>query len=116
MNGGSKKKERNTVTIKNQTCNHTCEDYIRIELLERVPRTIFLNLIQFISLSLWIESTLFVIQLILTQFFQSTLYKFIILDFLGLSPFILSRTTNLILIGIVNCGIINNLLSNICWK
>ena len=28
MNGGSKKKERNTVTIKNQTCNHTCEDYI----------------------------------------------------------------------------------------
>ena len=86
MNGGSKKKERNTVTIKNQTCNHTCEDYIRIDLLGPVPRTIFLNLIQFISLSLWIESTLFVIQLILTQFFQSTLYKFIVLGFLGLSP------------------------------
>ena len=58
---------------------------------------IFINLIQFVSLSLWIESTLFVIQLILTQFFQPIFYKFIVLVFLGLSPFILGRITNLVL-------------------
>ena len=95
--GDQKKEERNTIAIKNQTYNHTCEEYIRIDLLEPVPRMIFLNLIQSLSLSLWIESTLFMIQLILTQFFQSTLYKFIVLGFLGLSSFILGRATNLVL-------------------
>ena len=68
-NEDQKIKKENTVAIKNQTCNHTCEEYIRIDLLGPVPRTIFLNLIQSVSLSLWIKSTLFVIQLILTQFF-----------------------------------------------
>ena len=61
MKGDRQKEERNTVAIKNQTCNRTCEEYIRIDLLGPVPRTIFLNLIQSISLSLWIEFTLFVI-------------------------------------------------------
>ena len=95
--GDRKKEERNTVAIKNQTCNHTCEEYIRIDLLGPMPRTIFPNLIQSVSLSLWIESTLFVIQLILIQFFQPTLYKFIILGFLGLSSFILGTAMNLVL-------------------
>ena len=86
MNGDPKKEERNIVAINNQTCNPTCEEYIRIDLLGPMSRTIFLNLIQSVSLSiqsvslsLWIESTLFVIQLILTQFFQPTLYKLIVL-------------------------------------
>ena len=96
--GDRKIKEGNTVAIKNQTYNHTCEEYIRIDLLRPVLRTVFLNLIQSVSLSLWTESTLFVIQLILTQFFQLTLYKFIVLDFLGLSPFILGRVSNLVFI------------------
>ena len=60
-NEDRKIKEGNTVAIKNQTCNHTCEEYIRIDLLELVLRMILLNLIQSVSLSLWIESTLFVI-------------------------------------------------------
>ena len=89
--GDRKIKEGNIVAIKNQTYNHTCEECIRIELLGPVPRMIFLNLIQHVSLSLWIESILFVIQLILTQFSQPTLYKFIVLGFLSLSPFILDQ-------------------------
>ena len=97
MKGDRQKEERNTVAIKNQTCNRTCEEYIRIDLLRSVPRTIFLNLIQSVSLSLWIESTLFVIQLILTQFFQPIFYKFIVLVFLGFSPSILGQVTNLVL-------------------
>ena len=66
--GGRKNQERNTVAIKNQTCNHTCEEYIRTNIVGPVPRMIFLNLFQSISLSLWIEPILFVVQLILTQF------------------------------------------------
>ena len=97
MKGDWKKEERNTVAIKNQTCNRTCKEYIRIDLLGPVPMMIFINLIQFVSLSLWIESTLFVIQLILTQFFQPIFYKFIVLVFLGLSPSILGQVTNLVL-------------------
>ena len=64
--GGQKNQERNTVAIKNQTCNHTCEEYIRTNIVGPVSRMIFLNLIQSISLSLWIEPILFVVQLILT--------------------------------------------------
>ena len=99
--GDRKIKEGNIVAIKNQTYNHTCEECIRIELLGPVPRMIFLNLIQHVSLSLWIESILFVIQLILTQFSQPTLYKFIVLGFLSLSPFILGQAPNLVLTIII---------------
>ena len=113
MNGDPKKEERNIVAINNQTCNPTCEEYIRIDLLGPMPRTIFLNLIQSVSLSiqsvslsLWIESTLFVIQLILTQFFQSTLYKLIVLRFLGLNPSILGWVTNLVITSHINVRII----------
>ena len=60
-----RKEGRNTVVIKNQTCNHTCEEYIRIDLLGPMSRMVFLNLIQSVSLSLWIESILFVIQFLL---------------------------------------------------
>ena len=60
-----RKEGRNTVAIKNQTCNHTCEEYIRIDLLGPMSRMVFLNLIQSVSLSLWIESILFVIQFLL---------------------------------------------------
>ena len=66
MNGGRKNQERNIVAIKNLTCNYTCEEYIRTDLLGPMSRTIFLNLIQSISLLLWIELIFFVIQLILT--------------------------------------------------
>ena len=57
MNGGQKNQERNTVVIKNLTCNYTCEEYIRTNLLGLVSRTIFLNLIQ--SISLFCELSLF---------------------------------------------------------
>ena len=60
-----RKEGRNTVAINNQTCNHTCEEYIGIGLHRPMPRTVFLNLIQSVSLSLWIESILFVIQFLL---------------------------------------------------
>ena len=30
---GNQNQERNTVAIKNQTCNQTCEKYLRIDLL-----------------------------------------------------------------------------------
>ena len=52
MKGDQKNQEGNTVTFKNQTCNHTCEEYIRTDHLEPVPRTILLNLIQSIVLVL----------------------------------------------------------------
>ena len=52
MNGGRKNQERNIVAIKNLTCNYTCEEYIRTDLLGPMSRTIFLNLIQSISLLL----------------------------------------------------------------
>ena len=31
--GGSRNQERNTVAIKNQRCNQTCEKYIKTDLL-----------------------------------------------------------------------------------
>ena len=35
---GSRNKERNTVVIKNQICNQTCEKYIRTDFLELCRR------------------------------------------------------------------------------
>ena len=52
MKGDRKNQERNTVTFKNQTGNHTCEEYVRTDHLGLVPRTILLNLIQSIVLVL----------------------------------------------------------------
>ena len=48
MDKGSKIQERNTVKIKNNTYNHICEEYIRIDLLEPKPRTIFIKFQSFV--------------------------------------------------------------------
>ena len=58
--------KRNTVVIKNQTCNQTCEKYIRTDLLRLYQGQFFFNLNQSIFLFLSFESILFVVQLILT--------------------------------------------------
>ena len=52
MKGDRKNQERNIVTFKNQTYNHTCEEYIQTEHLGPVSRKILLNLIQSIVLVL----------------------------------------------------------------
>ena len=63
MDKGSKIQERNTVKIKNNTCNHICEEYIRTNLLGPKPRTIFhkisilcLCLCELSLLCLWFDS------------------------------------------------------------
>ena len=65
---GIERKERNTVAIKNQSCNQTCEKYIRNDLLGLYWGRFFFTLNQSIFLFLSFEPTLFVVQLILSQF------------------------------------------------
>ena len=48
MNKGAKIQEKNTVKIKNNTCNHIYEEYIRKDLLGPKPRTIFIKFQSFV--------------------------------------------------------------------
>ena len=48
MNKGAKIQERNIVKIKNKTCNHICEEYIRTNLLGPEPRKIFIKFQSFV--------------------------------------------------------------------
>ena len=48
MDKGSKIQERNTVKIKNNTCNHICEEYIRTNLLGPKPMMIFIKFQSFV--------------------------------------------------------------------
>ena len=91
--GDRKNHKRNTVAIKNQICNQTCVKYIRTRLLElcwgrfSLEKLIYLPVLDILSFCL----THF------CQVSQPTLYKFIVLGFLGQSPFLLGHVTNLVL-------------------
>ena len=72
--------ERNTVTIRNQSCNQTCEKYIRTDLLG-LCRGRF-SLVESICLFVLVIGTHFICHPThLNPVFQPTLYKFIILGF-----------------------------------
>ena len=92
-----KNHERNTVTIKNQICNQSCVKYIRTHLLGlcggrfSLEKTIYLLALDILSYC----PTHF------SPIFQLTLYKFIVLGFLGLSPFFLGWVPNLVLTIII---------------
>ena len=98
--GDQKNHKRNTVAIKNQICNQTCVKYIRTRLLGlcwwrfSLEKLIYLLVLDI----LYFRLTHF------SPVFQPTLYKFIVLSFLGQSLFLSSWVTNLVLtIGAV-CG------------
>ena len=88
-----KNHKRNTVAIKNQICNQTCVKYIRTHLLRlcrwrfSLEKSIYLLVLNILSYC----PTHF------SPVFQLILYKFIVLAFLGLSPFILGWAQNLVL-------------------
>ena len=79
---GSGKPRKNIVVIKNQLCNQTYVKYIRIQLLGlcrgrfSLENSIYLPALDILSFG----PTHF------SPIFQLTLYKFIVLGFLGLSP------------------------------
>ena len=83
--GDRKNQKRNTVAIKNQTCNQTCVKYTRTHLLEScrgrfsLKNSIYLPVLDILSFC----PTHF------SPAFQPTLYKFIVLGFLGISFFFL---------------------------
>ena len=83
--GDWKNHKRNTVAIKNQICNQNCVKYTRTHLLIlcrgrfSLKNSIYLPVLDILSF----RSTHF------SPAFQPTLYKFIVLGFLGLSPFFL---------------------------
>ena len=89
--------EKNTVAIKNWTCNQIWESIYKNWSLWTVLRMIFfsLNLSIFVLLSL--RSTLLVVWFT-SPVFQFTFYKFIVLGFLGLNPSTFrAKDSNLIL-------------------
>ena len=83
--GDRKNHKRNTIAIKNQICNQTCVKYIRTHLLGlcqggfSLENSIYLPVLDI----LLFRPTYF------DPVLQPTLYKFIVLGFLGLSPFFL---------------------------
>ena len=85
MDRDRKNHKRNTVAIKNQICNQTCVKYIRTHLLGLCRGRFSLEK----SIYLPIFDILFFCPTHFRRVFQSPLYKFIVLGFLGLSPFFL---------------------------
>ena len=88
-----KNQERNNLAIKNQIYNQTCVKYIRTHVLELCRGRFFLEKSIYLPV-------LVILSYCPTHFslvFQPTLYKFIVLGFLGLSPFIPSWAPNLVL-------------------
>ena len=83
--GDRKNHKRNTVAIKNQICNQTCVKYTRTHLLGScrgrfsLKNSIYLPVLDILSFC----PTHF------SPAFQPTLYKFIVLGFLGISFFFL---------------------------
>ena len=90
---GLEKLQEITVVIKNQLCNQTYVKYIRIHLIGlcrgrfSLKKSIYLDVLDILSFG----PTHF------NQFFQSTLYKFIVLGYLGPSPSFLGWAPNLVL-------------------
>ena len=92
-----KNQGRNTIRIKNQICNQTCVKYIRTHLLGLCQGWFSL------------EKSIYLPALVILSYFpthfspilQPTLYKFIVLGFLGLSSFTLGRASNLVLTLII---------------
>ena len=80
--GDWKNQERNNVAIKNQICNQTCVKYIRTDFLKLCRERFFLEK----PIYLPVLVILFYCPTHFSPVFQPTLYKFIILGFLGLSP------------------------------
>ena len=95
---GIEKITRNTVEIKNQICNQTCVKYIRTCLLElcrgqfSLEKLIYLLVLDILSFRLTHFSLVS----------QLTLYKFIVLCFLGRSPFLSGRVINLVLTVLIS--------------
>ena len=89
--------ERNTVAIKNQICNQTCVKYIRTHLLRLCWGQFSLEK----SIYLFVFDILSFCPTHFSPVFQPSLYKFIILGFLGLSPFFLGWALNLVLTIII---------------
>ena len=91
--GIEKNHERNTVVVKNQFCNQTCVKYIRTQFLGlcrewfSLEKSIYFHVLDILSFG----PTHF------SPVFQPTFYKFIVLGFLGLSPFFLDWAPNLVL-------------------
>ena len=92
-----KNHKRNTVLIKDQICNHTCVKYTRTHLLGlcrgrfSLKNSIYLPVLDILSF----HPTHF------SPVFQPTLYKFIVLGFLGLRPFFLGWAPKLVLTHVV---------------
>ena len=85
MDRDRKNHKRNTVVIKNQICNQTCVKHIKTHLLGLCRGRFSLEK----SIYLPILDILFFCPTHFRRVFQSTIYKFIVLGFLGLSPFFL---------------------------
>ena len=95
--GDQKNHKRNTVAIKNQICNQTCVKYIRTHLLRLCWGQFSLEK----SIYLFVFDILSFCPTHFSPAFQPTLYKFIILGFLGLSFFFLDWALNLVLTIII---------------
>ena len=83
--GDRKNHKRNTVAIKNQICNQTCVKYTRTHLFGLCRGRCSLKN----SISLPVLDILSFCPTHFSPAFQPTLYKFIVLGFLGLSFFFL---------------------------
>ena len=96
--GDRKNHKRNTVAIKNQICNQTCVKYIRTRLLGLCRWRFSLEKLIYLPV-------LDILYFRLTHFSlvsQLTLYKSIVLCFLGWSPFLSGRVTNLVLTVLIS--------------
>ena len=83
---GIRKKEGNTVAIRNQTCNRTSRAIYRNQSPWTLPMIFFLS-VNLLS-SFLCHQDLFTCRLIhWNPVFQPILYKFIVLGFLGLGPY-----------------------------
>ena len=98
--GDRKNYKRNTIAIKNQIRNQNCVKYIRTHLLELCQGGFSLEN----SIYLLVLDILSFFPTHFSLIFQPTLYKFIVLGFLGLSSLFLGWSPNLVLIIGAVCG------------